>query len=208
MSTKYFCHNLQHGGMVNAVWVGLLHDAEGTCASAAGADSDIKGVMCMQHKALATLLQELDDIFQAPTKPRAHIKHQIDLIDPDQSIPYFYMYHTSATELNELIHQIDKMLAKGWTSPLTSTYSHPMLFSCRKVGPLRLCVDFRLLNANKCLNCYPLPCIDELLDCLANQPTTSTHCILCSLATNQCYKCLPPGIATYAHMWLLWAQND
>ena len=36
VSTKHFCCDLQHGGVVNAACVGLLHEAEGTCASALG----------------------------------------------------------------------------------------------------------------------------------------------------------------------------
>ena len=59
------------------------------------------------------------------------------------------------------------MLDKGWISPSTSPYGHPVLFARKKCGALRLCVDFRSLNANTRLDCYPLPCIDELLDCLA-----------------------------------------
>ena len=32
VSTKRFCCDLQCGGMVNAAWVGLLREAEVTCA--------------------------------------------------------------------------------------------------------------------------------------------------------------------------------
>ena len=72
----------------------------------------------------------------------------------------------SAAELDELKCQIDDMLEKGWILPLISPYGHPVLFACKKCGALRLCVDFRSLNANTRLDCYPLPHIDELLDCL------------------------------------------
>ena len=37
----------------------------------------------------------------------------------------------------------------------------------KKCVALHVCVDFRSLNANTRLDCNPLPCIDELLDCLA-----------------------------------------
>ena len=47
-----------------------------------------------------------------------------------------------------------------------SPYGHPVLFASNKCGALHLCVDFRSLNANIRLDCYPLLCIDELLDCL------------------------------------------
>ena len=43
VSTKCFCHALQHSGVVNAAWVGLLREAEGTCALASGGDGDVAG---------------------------------------------------------------------------------------------------------------------------------------------------------------------
>ena len=63
VSTKHFCCNLQHGGVVNAAWVGLLREAEGTCASASGGDGDMAGATCKQRTALAMLLQEIDNMF-------------------------------------------------------------------------------------------------------------------------------------------------
>ena len=59
------------------------------------------------------------------------------------------------------------MLAKGWISPSTSPYGHPVLFARKKCGALRLCVDYRSLNANTRVDRYPIPHIDELLDRLS-----------------------------------------
>ena len=56
------------------------------------------------------------------------------------------------------------MLEKGWISPYTSLYEHPVLFAHKKCGALRLYVDFRSLNANTSLDRYPIPRIDKLLD--------------------------------------------
>ena len=72
----------------------------------------------------------------------------------------------SAAKLDELKHQIDDMLDKGWISPSIFPYGHPVLFARKKCGALRLCIDLRSLNANICLDCYPFSHIDELLDCL------------------------------------------
>ena len=103
VSTKHFCCDLQRGGVVNAAWVGLLREAEGTCASASGGDGDMAGATCKQRTALSALLNEFANVFQAPTKPpAAHVKHRIDLIDPDQRIPHFRTYCMSAAELDEL----------------------------------------------------------------------------------------------------------
>ena len=63
VSTKHFCRHLQRGGVVNAAWVGLLHEAEGTCASASGGDGDVAGATCKQHTTLSALLHEFDDVF-------------------------------------------------------------------------------------------------------------------------------------------------
>ena len=57
VSTKRFCCDLQHGGMVNVAWVGLLREAEGTCASASGDDGDVLGATCTQHITLEMLLK-------------------------------------------------------------------------------------------------------------------------------------------------------
>ena len=56
------------------------------------------------------------------------------------------------------------MLAKGWTSQLTSLYGHPVLFAQKKYSALSVCVDYRSLNSNTCMDHYPIHHIDELLD--------------------------------------------
>ena len=63
VATKHFCCDLQCGGMANAAWVGLLCEAEGTCASASGGDGDMAGATCKQRTVLAMLLQEIDNMF-------------------------------------------------------------------------------------------------------------------------------------------------
>ena len=103
VSTKHFCHDLQRIGVINTAWVGLLREAEGTRASASGGDGDVAGATCEQCSALSALLNEFDDVFQAPTKPpAARVEHRIDLIDPDQCIPCFCTYRMSVAELDEL----------------------------------------------------------------------------------------------------------
>ena len=45
-----------------------------------------------------------------------------------------------------------------------SPYGSPVLFVRKKTGELRMCIDFRALNSNKCLDVFPLPRIADLLD--------------------------------------------
>ena len=74
VSTKHFCHDLQRSGVVNAAWVGLLCEAEGTCASASGGDGDMAGATCKQLTALSALLHEFDDVFQA----QSYLQHVLN----------------------------------------------------------------------------------------------------------------------------------
>ena len=56
------------------------------------------------------------------------------------------------------------MLAKGWIRPSVSSYGAPILFVRKKMGKLRMCVDFRALNSMTRLDVFPIPRISDLLD--------------------------------------------
>ena len=57
------------------------------------------------------------------------------------------------------------MLEKGWTHPSVSPYGAPLLFVCKKMGELRMCVDWSgSLNRQTRLDMFPIPCIHDLLD--------------------------------------------
>ena len=60
--------------------------------------------------------------------------------------------------------QLDGLLEKEWIRPSVSPFGHPILFARKKDGTLRMCVDYRTLNANTRVDRYPIPRIDELLD--------------------------------------------
>jgi hypothetical protein len=59
------------------------------------------------------------------------------------------------------------MLDKGFIRPSSSPWRCPTLFVSKKDKDLRLCVDYRLLNAVTIKNKYPLPHIDILFHQLA-----------------------------------------
>jgi hypothetical protein len=59
------------------------------------------------------------------------------------------------------------LLDKGYIRPSFSPWGSPTLFVKKKDGSLRLCVDYRPLNAVTIKNKYPLPRIDVLFDQLA-----------------------------------------
>ena len=70
-------------------------------------------------------------------------------------------------ELAELKVQLQDLLDKGFIRPSSSPWGCPALFVKKKDNSLRLCVDYRPLNAVTIKNKYPLPRIDILFDQLA-----------------------------------------
>jgi hypothetical protein len=76
-------------------------------------------------------------------------------------------------ELAELKNQLQELLDKGYIHPSSSTWGCLALFVKKKDGSLRLCVDYRPLNAVTIKNKYPLPRIDVLFDQLAGDKVFS-----------------------------------
>jgi hypothetical protein len=70
-------------------------------------------------------------------------------------------------ELAKLKNQLQELLDKGYIHPSSSPWGSPALFVKKKDGSLRMCVDYRSLNAVTIKNKYPLPRIDVLFDQLA-----------------------------------------
>ena len=89
--------------------------------------------------------------------------HTIPLVDGKQP-PFGPIYPLSEFELRSLREYLDENIRKGFIRPSSSPAGAPILFAKNKNGSLRLCVDYRGLNAITVKNRYPLPLIPELLD--------------------------------------------
>jgi hypothetical protein len=89
--------------------------------------------------------------------------HSIPLME-GKSPPFGPIYQLSEKELQALRKQLDKDLARGFIEPSTSPAAAPVIFTAKKSGELRMCVDYRGLNAITIKNRYPLPLINELFD--------------------------------------------
>jgi hypothetical protein len=73
-------------------------------------------------------------------------------------------YWMPPAELAELKKQLQELLDKGFIRPSTSPWGCPTLFVKKKDENLRLCIDYRPLNAVTIKNKYPLTRIDVLFD--------------------------------------------
>ena len=86
-------------------------------------------------------------------------------IETEGNIPFGPIYNLSLTELNALREYLDEQLAKGYIVPNKSSAGAPILFAKKKDGGLRLCVDYRGLNAVTIKNRYSLLLIQGSLKC-------------------------------------------
>ncbi|GBG64065.1 hypothetical protein CBR_g40511 [Chara braunii] len=105
------------------------------------------------------------DVFEEPTGVvEREVVHAIEII-AGSSISKGRIYRMSPSELDELRRQLKELVEKGWIRPSVSPYGSPVLFvPKKKEGKLRMCIDYRGLNAITVKNREPLPHIDYLLD--------------------------------------------
>ncbi len=73
-------------------------------------------------------------------------------------------YRHSLAQNIELENQLNDLLNKGYIRPSKSPWGAPVLFTKKKDGSLRLCVDYRDLNKLTIKNKFPLPRVDDIFD--------------------------------------------
>ncbi|XP_048576473.1 uncharacterized protein LOC125558952 [Nematostella vectensis] len=77
-------------------------------------------------------------------------------------------------QFEEVKEHLQVLLDRGVIQPSQIDYASPIVLVRKKSGTLRLCVDYRRLNAKSRREAYPLPRIDESLDALGGARYFST----------------------------------
>jgi hypothetical protein len=139
-------------------------------------DSPIHGIHVLQLSSVPaatpsvhhTAAQNLEDIPVACEFPDVFLE-DLSGMPPDRDVEFIIelqpgtapisrrSYKMTPKELAELKVQLNELLDKGYIRPSSSPWGYPTLFVKKKDQSLRLCIDYRSLNAVTVKNKYPLP---------------------------------------------------
>ena len=107
------------------------------------------------------------DVFSIKNVKKLILHRNIDLaieLQPRKEPLYELIYPLLPRELAAFKEFLKKNLTKGFIQESKSPTRAPILFAPKKDGGLRLCVNYRGLNAIMIKNRYPLPLITKIID--------------------------------------------
>ncbi|CAI5682637.1 unnamed protein product [Oreochromis niloticus] len=131
------------------------------------ADIDIEGCEVSDgwKRKLVELVLTYQDVFSRDKLDCGEVKdfvHRIHLTDDHPfRLPYRRVPPAHYHKLREVLSDME---IKGIISKSTSEYASPLVMVWKKSGDLRICTDFRWLNAKTVKDAHPLP---HQADCLA-----------------------------------------
>ncbi|KAH0607596.1 uncharacterized protein H6S33_002630 [Morchella sextelata] len=121
---------------------------------------DVKQLVPKEFHHRLHMFQEYDASVLPPHRP----SHDIEIVlEEGKRPPYGPIYGLSQIELKALREYLNENLPKGFIRASESPAGAPILFVKKSDGTLRLCVDYRGLNAITVKNRYPLPLLKETL---------------------------------------------
>ena len=128
-----------------------------------------------QQAQLDDLLAKYKDMFVSDDDELGYtetVKHKIFTTD---NIPVNQPFRRiPPSQYQEAKEHIQKLLEQGIIRESHSPYSSPIVLVQKKNGSLRMCVDYRRLNAKTVKDAYPLPRIQESFDALQGASWFST----------------------------------
>lgn len=147
---------------------------------------DLGEVTAKQQHVLTDLLEKHLSVFSKSdddigcvtgVEHEIHTKDDIPVRVPHRRVP--------SHQWAEVREYLRKTVDRGIIRPSSSPYASPVVIVRKNTGDIRLCVDYRQLNAKTHKDAYPLPRIEEALESLKG----ATH--FCSLDLAHGYYQIP-----------------
>jgi hypothetical protein len=105
------------------------------------------------------------ETFEPPTGVPKRRPHDLQIRLREGAKPFHTTpYRVTPLEDEEMQRQLRVLADGGWITDSHSPFAAPMIFVKKADGSLRLCVDFRPLNADTLKDRYPLPHMEDLLN--------------------------------------------
>lgn len=125
-----------------------------------------------QRRSLTSLLEDQGDLFKESGAPTPYAEHRIDTSDHGPiAVP---PYRLSPPQQLALKKELQTMIKDEIIEECDSPWAAPVVLVKKKDGGVRVCVDYRKLNAITTTDCYPLPRMDDLLHAAKRTPCMST----------------------------------
>ena len=128
-----------------------------------------------QENLMRNMLNEVKEVFSRDESDIGDIKDFEMKIHLTDNVPVKEAYRKIPRHMyNEVKNYIDDLIANGWVRESCSSYSSPIVCVRKKDGGMRLCIDYRRLNAKTVPDAQPIPRIQDILDSLGGKKWFST----------------------------------
>lgn len=131
-------------------------------------DSSIAdGLSPFERSELLNVLYQFRDSFDVAQPALGRTSAIVHYIDTGSHSPVRQRaYRVSSAERQVITEKVDDMLKRDVIRPSQSPWASPVVLVKKKDGSIRFCVDYLRLNKVTRKDVYPLPRIDDALDCL------------------------------------------
>ena len=127
----------------------------------------VKALVHEQHLLLERLLRKYAGTFASGPTDLGRTSFMYNRIDNVDNNPVRQpMRRVPHEHIPVLKAEVDKLQKAGAVVPSTSPFASPTILVKKKDGSMRLCIDYRKLNAVTKNDAHPLPRIEDIFDTL------------------------------------------